>query len=74
MKYMMMMVVVGLATMTGCSPTVTEGARALLPTQNADTSAVWIYIEASDDDKTGVYRCADTGATVQCRRAPLVDR
>jgi len=58
----------------GCAPTVTTGARALLPQQTADANNVWVYLDVNDDEKSGVYRCRDVGEQVVCVKAKLVTK
>lgn len=67
---------VGLAaSSTGCSaPTLTRGARAILPQQTTDTKDVWVYLDVDDTEKTGVYRCRDVGEQVSCVKAKLVTK
>jgi hypothetical protein len=57
---------------TGCAPTLTRGARAILPQQAQDTKDVWVFLDVDDAKKTGVYRCRDVGEQVVCVKAKLV--
>jgi hypothetical protein len=59
---------------TGCSTTLTRGARAILPQQTTDTTNVWVYLDTDDSEKNGVYRCRDVGEQVTCVKAKLVTR
>lgn len=59
---------------TGCSTTLTRGARAILPQQTTDTANVWVYLDTDDSDKNGVYRCRDVGEQVSCVKAKLVTK
>ena len=68
-----LLAVPALCILTGCGPSVThKGAYPLFPEATADSSSAWIYIDASDKDFTGVYRCTDKEGKVMCRRAPLI--
>ncbi len=59
----------------GCgAPTLTRGARAILPQQATDTANVWVYLDVDDQEKTGVYRCRDVGEQVVCVKAKLVTK
>lgn len=59
---------------TGCGPTITRGARAILPQQSADAANVWVYLDLDDHEKNGVYRCRDVGDQVVCVKAKLVTK
>jgi hypothetical protein len=61
--------------MIGCgTPTLTRGARAILPQQSTDTANVWVYLDVDDAEKVGVYRCRDVGDQVVCVKAKLVSK
>ena len=62
------------ALVSGCAPTLTRGARALLPQQTGDANNVWVYLDVSDADLSGVYRCRDVGEQVVCVKAKLVTK
>lgn len=59
------------ALVAGCAPRV-HGATAIQPSQPGDTPAVWIYLQTSDKDEDGVYRCYDADQKPICKRARLV--
>jgi len=64
-----------LTASAGCgAPTLTRGARAILPQQTTDTTNVWVYLDVDDQEKTGVYRCRDLGEQVTCVKAKLVTK
>ncbi len=67
-------VVVSAFCFTGCAPTVTRGARALLPAQTGDAQNVWVYLDTNSEEKSGVYRCRDVGEQVTCVKAKLVSQ
>jgi hypothetical protein len=60
--------------LAGCAPTLTRGARPILPQQTTDTANVWVYLDVSDADLSGVYRCRDVGEQVTCVKAKLVTK
>lgn len=66
--------VVGSFSFMGCAPTLTQGARALLPEQTADAPNVWVYLDTNSDQMSGVYRCRDVGEQVTCVKAKLVNQ
>lgn len=60
------------ASLSGCAPTVTKGAQAVLANQEADSANVWVYLDTGDARTNGVYRCRDTGEQAVCVKAKLV--
>jgi hypothetical protein len=51
----------------GCQPAV--GPRVIQ--QTTDTREVWIWMQAKEPEKTGIYRCYDNGGKPQCVRVEL---
>lgn len=64
--------VVSLLGLGGCAPKV-QGATAILPAQEADAPAVWIYLQTDDPGANGVYRCYDVDQKPTCKRAKLMN-
>ena len=63
-----------LSSLYGCAPPVTLGAHALQPSQAVDTKDVWIYLNTSEHEVNGVWRCYDSGGKPVCMRAKMVFR
>ena len=75
MKFFALLSALVLASLVGgCAPTITRGARALLPQQTTDATNVWVYLDVNNDEKSGVYRCRDVAEQVVCVKAKLVTK
>lgn len=54
-----------------CAP-VTLGAHSIQPSPSADATDVWIYLQTSDADQNGIYRCYDADGKPVCKKARMV--
>lgn len=65
----------GLAALFGapaCAP-ITVGAHAIQPPNAVDTPNVWVYLQTTDPDRNGIYRCFDRNGVPVCKKAAMME-